>query len=93
MQWALHLVAHEVVGPAQNDGRRGACFGASGINWEDKVNTKSCLVLKKNKLQALQLLLLLFDQDELIVTHAFLGNLLGLTQHGGLERLLSLQIC
>lgn len=35
---------------------------------------------------------LLLDKDELVITDAILHNLLSLTEHGGLERLLSLQI-
>lgn len=35
---------------------------------------------------------LLLDEDEFIVTDAFLHNLLSLAEHCGLKRLLSLQI-
>lgn len=36
---------------------------------------------------------LLLDKDELIITNAFLHNLLSLTEHRGFKRLLSLQVC
>lgn len=35
---------------------------------------------------------LLLDKDELIIADAILHNLLSLTKHGGLKRLLSLKI-
>jgi hypothetical protein len=40
----------------------------------------------------LQFLFLLFDQDELIVTHTLLHHLLTVAQHGCLKCLLSLQV-
>lgn len=97
VQRTLHLVTHEVVGPAQNDGRGGARFGAEGINREDRPLTNARKppkrLTKAGDMAAAQPLCLLFDQDELIIADALLHNLLGLTEHGGLKRLLPLQIC
>lgn len=103
MQRTLHLVAHEVVGPAQHDGCGRTCFGTDRTMSRERTEPVQLTHIRdllmaahvdRNKRDFCpRYIFLLLDKDELIITDAFLHNLLSLTQHGGLKRLLSLQIC
>lgn len=103
VQRTLHLVTHKVVGPTQHNGRGRTCFGTDRTMSRERTEPVQLTHLRPlfvashvdiNKRDFCPpYIFLLLDKDEFIITDAFLHNLLSLTQHRGLKRLLSLQIC